>query len=387
MFFSSFSILKQLLAMLKNKGGHNMKGVIKKTVLVVAGIVVVFTTVFASGIIYSHIKEEKQTEVDKVRLSAVGEVPDEISVQIAPSDMLENALESVVGISSADATKLKSGETSWFMGSGVLVSDDGYIVTNHHVIGARPQRIVVTLSNGKKMEGKTVWSDAALDLAVVKIDGRGYTHCAMGDAKTLRVGEGVVAIGNPLSEQFERTVTAGIVSALGRSISMEDEKGDSYYMEDLIQTDASINPGNSGGPLLRLGGEVVGINTIKVSSAEAMGFAVPINVCVPIIERLRSVGKFDTPYLGLYAYTPTAARYFGNEDNIEKGLYVAKLDSHGPAFAAGIRYGDVITAINRVEVNTMLELREELYKRQGGETVSIDFIRDGSLRRITVMLG
>ena len=117
-----------------------------------------------------------------------------------------------------------------------------------------------------------------------------------------------------------------------------------------------------------------------------MGFAVPINVCVPIIERLKSVGKFDTPYLGLYAYTPAAARYFGQKDNIEKGLFVAKLDTDGPSFGAGIRYGDIITAVNGIEVNTMLELREELYKRQSGEVLNIEFIRDGSVRRIGVML-
>ena len=365
-----------------------MRGVIKKTALVVIGVSIVFTTVISSGIIYSYIKKEKtEDDLGKTRISAVTEEPPSLPVQVAPSDMLDDALKSVVGISSADTAQSKSGKNSWYMGSGVLVSDDGYIVTNHHVIGARPQRIVVTLSDGKTTEGKTVWSDAALDLAVVKIEGKGYSYSMMGDAKKLRVGEGVVAIGNPLSEQFERTVTAGIVSALGRSISMEDENGASYYMEDLIQTDASINPGNSGGPLLRLNGEIAGINTIKVSSAEAMGFAVPINVCVPIIERLKSVGKFDTPYLGLYAYTPAAARYFGQKDNIEKGLFVAKLDSSGPAFSAGIRYGDIITAINKAEINTMLELREELYKRQSGEEVEVDFIRDGSQRRVSVMLG
>jgi len=272
------------------------------------------------------------------------------------------------------------------MGSGVIASSNGYIITNHHVIGARPERVTVTLHSGETLAGETVWSDSSLDLAIVKIDGENYPSCALGDAKKLRVGENVVAIGNPLSMQFERTVTAGIISALGRSISIENENGESGYMEDLIQTDASINPGNSGGPLINNRGEVVGINTVKVSTAEGMGFAVPVNVCVPVIERLQSVGQFRTPYLGLYAYTPAAARYLGVKENIEEGLLVAKLDTEGPAFAAGLRFGDIITAVNGQAVKNMLSLREELYKRQGGETVTIEFIRNDSRRRIDVML-
>ena len=158
------------------------------------------------------------------------------------------------------------------------------------------------------------------------------------------------------------------------------------YMEDLIQTDAAINSGNSGGPLINSRGEVVGINTIKVTSAEGMGFAVPINVCASIIDRLKNVGQFRTPYLGLYAYTPEATRYLDLGDDIEEGMFVAKLDTEGPAFAAGIRYGDIITAVNGVKVNTMLSLREELYKRQGGEEIILEFFRNHEKRKVYVML-
>lgn len=365
-----------------------MKGVIKKTVMVLLSTVGILALLVGVYGIYSAIREENEIadSGDGVRLSA--EISDN-SIPAADSpvreDMLEKALQSVVGISSADASQGVNSKTAWYMGSGVIASEDGYIITNHHVIGARPNRIVVTLQSGEVTEGKTVWSDSTLDLAVVKIDGRGYTYSKLGDAKTLRVGESVLAIGNPLSMQFQRTVTAGIVSALGRSISIETDSGETAYMEDLVQTDASINPGNSGGPLLNADGEVVAINTVKVSTAEGMGFAVPVNVCVPIIERLRSVGEFRTPYLGLYAYTPAAARYMGQSD-IRKGMFVAKLDTDGPAFAAGLRYGDVITEINGKQVDTMLSLREQLYKRQGGETVTVTFIRGGTARRVDVVL-
>lgn len=368
-----------------------MKGVLKKFAAVIICTIAIIAVLIGFGGTYTLIgqKSERGERNSVSPLSVKGEPIgyDTSDSLLTREDMLENALKSVVGISSADGAAGTSRETSWYMGSGVMVSDDGYIITNHHVIGARPERILVTLHNGKTTEGKTVWSSSALDLAVVKIDGKGFSSSKLGDAKSLRVGESVVAIGNPLSMQFERTVTAGIVSALGRSINIENEKGESFYMEDLIQTDASINPGNSGGPLLNSSGEVIGINTIKVSTAEGMGFAVPVNICIPIIQRLKNVGQFRTPYLGLYAYTPAAARYLGQSTDIENGLFVAKLDSKGPAFAAGIRYGDIITAINFVEVNTMLSLREELYKRQSGEEITIEFKRDGSTRRISVMLG
>ena len=300
--------------------------------------------------------------------------------------MLEETLQCVVGISSADTSSGVNSKTQWYMGSGILASGDGYIITNHHVVGARPGRIEVTLYNGEIIEGKTVWSESSLDLAVVKIEGKNYPYCRLGDAKELHVGESVYAIGNPLSMQFQRTVTAGIVSALGRSISIENEDGEQSYMEDLIQTDASINPGNSGGPLINVYGEVVGINTVKVSSAEGMGFAVPINTCIPVIERLKNTGTFRTPYLGLYAYTPEAAKYLGVDKEMEEGLFVAKLDTAGPAFKAGLRYGDIILSINGEKVDTMLSLRTELYKRQSGETIEIEFMRKKSKRTVEVML-
>lgn len=365
-----------------------MKGVLKKTALFLLSAAAIMLILVGTYVVFSP-DEKNMPDTSGTNVSMRGSIAPQITDMQTPpmrEDMLEKTLKCVVGISSADASQGVNKKTAWYMGSGVLASSDGYIITNHHVIGARPERIVVTLHDGETLEGETVWSDSSLDLAVVKISGTDYPYCKLGDAKTLRVGESVVAIGNPLSMQFERTVTAGIVSALGRSISIENDAGESSYMEDLIQTDASINPGNSGGPLLNSNGEVIGINTIKVSTAEGMGFAVPINVCVPVIDRLQSVGQFRTPYLGLYAYTPAAARYLGADDDISEGMFIAKLDTQGPAFAAGLRYGDIITAVNGEAVNTMLSLREQLYKRQSGETVQIEFIRTGSRRRVDVML-
>lgn len=361
-----------------------MKSVFKKTVSVIGCTAGILLIIFAAA--QNNSFGRRQIKENPVNISTEKLSTNVPAVQLRTEDMLEKALKSVVGISSADPATIKTNEQLQYMGSGVIVSEDGYIITNHHVIGARPKSVEVTLSDGKTEEGKTVWSNKALDLAVVKIRGEGYAFSKMGDAKALRVGESVMAIGNPLSMQFQRTVTAGIVSALGRSIDIENENGEPYYMEDLIQTDASINPGNSGGPLLNLKGEVVGVNTVKVSSAEGMGFAVPINVCVPVVERLRLHGKFQTPYLGLYAYTPAAARYFGNNDVSSEGLFAAKLDSDGPAYKAGLRYGDIITEINQKKVSTMLQLREELYKYQSGNSVKIKYIRHNKINSVTVKL-
>ena len=347
-----------------------MKNVLKKSLAIAVSVTAVIALAFSVGVLYNN--EEKLPEsADKtIKLSRTG-TQKQIS---CAEDMLECALDSVVGIASAQPFYNEKQQLQ-HMGSGVIVSEDGYIITNHHVIGSPSWKTEITLSDGKTVEGQTVWSDAALDLAIVKIPGDGYVYSEMGDAKALRVGERVLAIGNPLSMQFERTVTAGIVSAVGRSIEIENENGGYYYMEDLIQTDASINPGNSGGPLLDEMGNVVGINTVKVSSAEGMGFAVPVNVCVPIVEKLRLKGNFSTPYLGLYAYTPAAARYFGNKDVKEEGLFVMKLDPDGPAAKAGIKYADTIKEINGKPVSTMLELREELYKSESGDKVTIKYMR------------
>lgn len=363
-----------------------MKGVIKKAALFLGSGAMVMLVLAGTYWIFSPKENPAPQSGERIGYTATDyqqKSPDKIP---AVENMLEETLKCVVGISSADASSGINSKTQWYMGSGILATSDGYIITNHHVIGARPGRIEVTLYNGETLEGKTVWSESSLDLAVVKIDGNDYPCCSLGDAKNLRVGENVFAIGNPLSMQFQRTVTAGIVSALGRSISIENDEGEQSYMEDLIQTDASINPGNSGGPLINLSGEVVGINTIKVSSAEGMGFAVPINTCVPVVERLKNTGRFRTPYLGLYAYTPEAAKYLRVDEDMNEGLFVAKLDTDGPAFKAGLRYGDIIVEINGKKIDTMLSLREELYKRQAGETVQIDFLRNNSKRTVEVML-
>jgi S1-C subfamily serine protease len=227
------------------------------------------------------------------------------------------------------------------VGSGVIVTSDGYILTNNHVAGGKSRRIVVSLADGRNVDGAVVWADPVLDLAVVKVNLTGLSTLSLGDANRLQVGEPAIAIGNPLGLEFQRTVTSGIISALNRTIKIETDSG-TNYMEDLIQTDASINPGNSGGPLLNANGEVVGINTIKVTSAEAMGFAIPVNIVKPVMDKLTSTGTFTEAYLGLFAYDKSVFPYIDGAAKVDNGVYVAHLDTSGPAYKAGIREGCII---------------------------------------------
>jgi len=270
-------------------------------------------------------------------------------------------------------------------GSGVVVSSDGYILTNNHVAGGKSNRIVVSFADGRNVDGEVVWADPVLDLAAVKVNLTGLTPLALGDATKLEVGEQAIAIGNPLGLEFQRTVTSGIISALNRTISIETENG-SNYMEDLIQTDASINPGNSGGPLLNAKGEVVGINTIKVSSAEGMGFAIPINIAKPIVDKLVKSGTFTEPYLGLFAYDKNVIPNIDGAASVPGGVYVAHVDENGPAFRGGIRKGCIIRKVDGEEINTMMQLRTYIYSKSPGDSIQVTHLMHGTNSWVTTTI-
>lgn len=288
-------------------------------------------------------------------------------------NVAKDSMPGVVGISvlRVDSSSIFDRNTeNWGVGSGVIVSTDGYILTNHHVAGGKNKRIIVSLDDGRNVDGTTVWADSILDLAVVKISTNGLHPIPLGDANSLVVGEPAIAIGNPLGLQFQRTVTSGIISALNRTIKIETEGG-SNYMEDLIQTDASINPGNSGGPLLNSKGQVVGINTVKVTSAEGIGFAVPINIVVPIVNQFVDSGGFAEPYLGVFAYDKEVVSYFDNTKSPENGVYVANIDENGPAYKSGLRVGCIITQVDGKAINTMIQLRTYIYSKKPGDIINI----------------
>jgi len=305
-------------------------------------------------------------------------------------NVAKSATPGVVGISvlKSDTGKLfdSNATQNWAVGSGVITSSNGYILTNNHVAGGKNKRIVVSLADGRSTDGVTMWSDPVLDLAVVKISMTGLPTIPLGNANTLQVGEQAIAIGNPLGLQFQRSVTSGIISALNRTIKIDTDQG-SNYMEDLIQTDASINPGNSGGPLLNSKGEVVGINTIKVTSAEGMGFAIPINVAVPIIKQFNEKGQFTEAYLGVFAYDKEIIPLLNSNIQLDNGIYVANVDTSGPAYKSGIQVGCIIKEVDGNPVNTMMELRSYIYTKSPGDTINVTHLmKDGKIITVPIKL-
>ena len=273
-------------------------------------------------------------------------------------------------------------------GSGVIFKKSGnkaYVLTNNHVIeGAN--KLTVSLHDGKTIEGKLVGADPLTDLAVVEISSSHVTKVAtLGNSASLRAGETVIAIGNPLGEDLSRTVTQGIVSGVDRTVSMNTSAGESSI--NVIQTDAAINPGNSGGPLLTTDGKVVGITSMKISETgvEGIGFALPINDVKPIADQLLAKGKIERPYIGISMLDLEQVPDVYQKETLglkssqlDQGVYIKDIASGSPAAKAGLKSEDVITGINGKQIKTGSELRHELYTNaKVGDTVSITLIRNG----------
>jgi len=266
-------------------------------------------------------------------------------------------------------------------GSGIIVSTDGYIITNNHVVDGA-ETLTVKLSNGKSYTAKIVGTDPSHDFAVVKIDGTNFPAAKLGDSSKLQVGELAVAIGNPLGD-LEGTVTVGVVSALGRTI--EEDTG---TIKNLIQTDAAINPGNSGGALCNSAGEIVGINTLKIvkSNTEGLGFAIAVNEIKPLMEEIIKNGYIKKAKLGVQlknAYIQSDQ----NDGNTIYGIYVAAVETNGPCDKAGIKKGDLIVKLNGKTVKSTSELTNELAGSKPGDKISLTVLRDGSNLTLNVTLG
>lgn len=330
--------------------------------------------------------EIKRTE-STIPLQTVENVTQE-SQSVA--DMLEKVSQSVVGIS-----KIKTKSNSIFsssnsinelgLGTGIIVSNNGYILSNCHVTGKKSSTCYITLENGYTYEGSVVWCDSDLDLSIIKINATNLPYATIGDSSNLKAGETVYAIGNPIGYEFRKTITSGIISSTNRSIRFE-ENNNVVYMTDLIQTDASINPGNSGGPLLRSNGEVIGVNTVKITSAEGIGFAVPVNVVKPVIENFVTNNSFNEAYLGIYAYDKEVIPYLSSAPNFSSGIYLVHINSDSPAISSGIQVGDIITSIDGKSINNMIELKEYIYTKSPGDTISVNVSRGYVSRTFDIIL-
>ncbi|MCW7754541.1 DegQ family serine endoprotease [Desulfobotulus sp. H1] len=263
------------------------------------------------------------------------------------------------------------------LGSGFLISEDGYIVTNNHVIEGA-DKVQVKLKDGEEYDAEIIGRDPKTDLALIRIHAeRTFPFISMGDSDALKVGEWVLAIGSPFG--LEQTVTAGIVSAKGRVIGPGP-------FEDFIQTDASINPGNSGGPLINLDGDVVGINTAIVSSGQGIGFAIPANLAKGIVTQLKASGSVTRGWLGveIQPLEPSMAAYHGLKN--ARGVFVARVMEGDPAHAAGMRGGDVITHINDREVEDTKDLIVRVADAAVGDILKVTVMRSGKKKdfRVTV---
>lgn len=277
-------------------------------------------------------------------------------------------------------------------GSGIIISEDGYIVTNNHVVDSSSASTYYDISEATSVkvslygedtqyDAKIIGKDSQTDLAVLKIEKTGLTPAEFADSDTVKVGEFAMAVGNPLD--LGTSITCGVVSALNRKV--QDSEGTTTYT--CIQTDAAINSGNSGGALVNSQGQVIGINTLKVASTgvEGIGFAIPINSTTDIIDQLKTNQKVKRPYIGISGRDldeETAKRY-----NLVKGVYVVSVDEYSAAEKAGLKIGDVIIGIDDKEISTMSELNEIKNTHSIGDTVKLKINRNGQEKEISLTLG
>ena len=267
-------------------------------------------------------------------------------------------------------------------GSGFIINQEGYVLTNEHVV-RKADNIKVTLSDGREFAGEVIGSDVTSDMAIVKIQADHLPSVTLGNSDELRVGEIVIAIGNPYG--LQQTVTMGVVSAKGRSIPAGTER---QVYRNFIQTDTAINPGNSGGPLLNIKGEVVGINTAIIPYAQGIGFAIPINIAKKNIDDLINLGKVRRSWLGVYIQevTPEIAKQFGLPEDA-KGVLVGDVVKDSPAEESGIKRGDIIIKVNDEEVDSPGELQDKIRDIDIGEKADIEVVQDGKIINFIIKIG
>jgi len=343
-------------------------------------------------------------EQQKVVLSNEGNVISNIAQTVGQSVVSVNVTGQTTDNSGIDSLFGLGGgtQTQQSAGTGIILTSSGLIITNRHVVPEGTTNVSVTLSDGTTYNNVQVIGrtspDDSLDIAFLKINntnGKTLVPAQIGNSSQMQVGAPVVAIGNALG-QFQNTVTSGIISGYGRSVQASDSTGSSSEnLDDLFQTDAAINEGNSGGPLVNLDGQVIGINTALASSAENIGFAIPINDVTGLIKSVESTGKLEQPYLGVVFIPITGDVQSQYNLSVSNGAWIPPSSVAGqstvltgsPAASAGLQEGDIITAVNGTNINETNSLTSILDQQTVGATISLTVIRSGKTINIKVTLG
>lgn len=270
------------------------------------------------------------------------------------------------------------------LGSGVIVGKDGLILTNEHLVGDMTECVVIVDSKNKK-NASVVWSNPQVDLAILKINYTFEREATLAECSYIDIAEDVYAVGNPVSLDFEKSVTRGIISGLNRNLEFE-ENGKRFYLNNLIQFDANTNFGNSGGALINKSGQLIGICTVKITSAEGMSFAVPAGFIKPILEEIKRSNTFNEPKLNMTVYDKYSVGKINNSIVMDKGIYVAGVESNCNAEKSGLRPGDIIEYIDSNEIIDMLDFRSSLYEKKVGEKARFIIKRDGKYYSVEVIL-
>jgi 2-alkenal reductase len=363
-------------------------------VVIVAG-AAAFSGVIAGGLaVYTALRHSQPAQATAISQAPAPAASVQLSATNIETDITQAvekvgpAVVTVSGTLPGQQTFFSQSQDQTVSGSGVIISDQGYILTNNHVIAGASQ-VSVVLANGTQLPASIVGADAFGDLAVLRVSGKMPAVASLGNSDTLKPGETLIAIGSPLGD-FKNTVTVGVVSGTGRSI----DTGQGYQLEGLIQTDAAINHGNSGGPLVNLAGQVVGINTLIVRSsgssgdvAEGLGFAIPANTVQAEANQLITTGKVARPYLGInYEWvTPDLAAAYNLP--VQWGVYLSQLDPSGPAAKAGLQRGDIIYKIGGTTLDDTHPYMNTVFDYTPGQTVPLGVRRGSQNLQIQVTLG
>lgn len=278
-------------------------------------------------------------------------------------------------------------------GTGFIITEDGMIVTNKHVVADQSAQYTVVTAEGKRFEAKVLASDPFIDIGILKIEAKDLPTVRLGNSDRLRIGETVIAIGNALSE-FRNTVTKGVVSGINRRITAGGPGVGSEVIEEAIQTDAAINPGNSGGPLVNLHGEVVGVNTAVSSSGQSLGFAIPINQIKPIIESVKKEGRIVRPWLGVRYVIITPELKEQERLPVDYGALIVRGESRtevavipgSPADKAGLKENDIILELGEVKITEENPLARQIQKRKPGDKVQLKILREGKEQMVEAVL-